>query len=105
MNLGQFVKSPLEPIKNFTERFLMLVREYDVSMAEALEKREVQIGLFYYSDRLTVGRFRVDFCKESYDSEYFQYDVYTPVGSMSFSEERDALQYLAREYVTYHKPL
>ena len=105
MNLGQFVKSPLEPIKNFAERFLMLVREHDSSMAEALEKRDVQIGLFYYSDRLTVGRFRVDFCKESYDANYHQYDVYTPGGLISFSSERLAIEYLAYEYVTHHKPL
>ena len=75
MKVCDFVGSKLTPLQNAVQLLIEIVRSHDEATADALMKRDIQIGLFYYSDTISIGPFKLELMKEGYDEPYTSFRV------------------------------
>ena len=99
MNVDDFITYNPERLQNFVNNLMIEVKKRSVYSANALALRDLQIGLFYYSDFIRIGMLKVDFSKNGYDMPYHAFRVSCGDNEKDFDREEDALKYAVDEYM------
>ena len=79
MRVEQFLGRDIDAIERAVRCIALAIKEQNEIAYEGFLNRDIQIGMFYYSDQFTVGPITFEMLKDGYDEKYHSFAVkYAP---------------------------
>lgn len=104
MKVEQFLGRDIDAIERAVRCIALAIKEQDEVAYDGFMKRDIQIGMFYYSDQFSIGNLIFEMLKDGYDEKYHSFAVrHIPSGSMLhrqvFSKIRPAFDEFVKIYL------
>lgn len=87
MKVEQFLGRDIDAIERAVRCVALAIKEQSEVAYEGFMKRDIQIGMFYYSDQFSVGTLTFEMSKDGYDEKYHSFAVRYAPSSIGFQRQ------------------